>query len=276
MGVVGWRERPFRHHAWLLRGERARFEELSEIDVDELLRQGESEHLDTIRGGVGKPSDGAMTLAAMLKQECSLRIRRAQTLDHRIRDFAVGLYDALDQELNVNAYLSPTAAAAGLAPHHDLYDVFVLQLEGSKEWELHGDRDSRFESQAWLDRGDMSSGTEGRFRLTPGDVLYLPEGLRHRARNATSSRSFHLTVGVFAKTEHSVVEWVMTEVARRLTSGRLDDSAAGIASVHAIIDEVLERDDRVERFAAYRRGIEYERMLATPAEHDRLDARRYR
>ena len=35
--------------------------------------------------------------------------------------------------MQANAYLTP-AGAAGLAPHHDTHDVFVLQVAGAKHW----------------------------------------------------------------------------------------------------------------------------------------------
>src|SRR5262249_44829303 len=40
---------------------------------------------------------------------------------------------ALGHAVQPNAYLPP-AGAAGLAPHHDTHDVFVLQVAGTKHW----------------------------------------------------------------------------------------------------------------------------------------------
>ena len=45
----------------------------------------------------------------------------------------------LGHPMQANAYLTP-AGAAGLAPHHDTHDVFVLQVAGGKHWTV---RDAR-------------------------------------------------------------------------------------------------------------------------------------
>jgi hypothetical protein len=84
---------------------------------------------------------------------------------------------ALEREIGwpvqANAYLTP-AGEQGLAPHADRHDVLAIQLHGTKSWEVE----------------DL-----GAVDLQPGDVVYLPAGLRHQA-HTESRASLHLTIGI--------------------------------------------------------------------------------
>ncbi|MBN4059200.1 hypothetical protein JYT22_00950 [Endomicrobium sp. AH-315-J14] len=227
------------------------------------VTDAEEGHLDVLRAGVGQAASGESL------DGCSLRMNRLQVLDTTIRAFALGLLDTLQEEINVNAYLSP-GATEGLAPHSDLYPVLVLQLEGEKEWQLL----------------DNKSDVLRKICLTPGDVLVVPRGVRHRAVNERDAPSFHLTVGVLTKTRLSLVEWLAAELGR--ISGWKNEMVLGIEPARAewsyadglsdlaSATEQLVRDGGAARFAEYRRGIDFERTLATPEEYARLDARRYR
>ena len=93
-------------------------------------------------------------------------------------------------------FISRRHAGAGLAPHFDDHDAFILQLEGSKEWRLYGFaaeqplRGRHFDIDASL-LGEPSQ----TLCLEAGDLLYVPRGLVHQA-HATDTSSLHLTLGV--------------------------------------------------------------------------------
>ena len=38
--------------------------------------------------------------------------------------------------MQINAYITPPQSQ-GFAPHHDVHDVFVLQVSGRKHWTIH-------------------------------------------------------------------------------------------------------------------------------------------
>lgn len=107
-----------------------------------------------------------------------------------LRRFCRDLELTLGHPCQVNAYLTP-AGGQGLAVHHDGHDVFVVQIFGTKQWEIHVGED-----QPW----DVI--------LEPGDVLYLPTGTPHAAR-AQDRPSGHLTVGVLAATWRGFLEGVV-------------------------------------------------------------------
>ncbi len=125
-----------------------------------------------------------------------------QFTDPHLARVANNLALALDQPVQVNAYLSPPSAR-GLDLHVDLHDVFVVQLEGSKRWRVweplprtrqpvKGPPVAR-PTFAELGAADLD------VTLRRGDVLYLPRGHPHCAETVDES-SAHLTVGVLAIT----------------------------------------------------------------------------
>jgi hypothetical protein len=106
--------------------------------------------------------------------------------------FCLDVEAELGHPVQANAYLSPPSAA-GLASHADTHDVLVLQVTGSKQWNIGG-------------LGDVT--------IAAGDVLYLPAGTRHAARTATGP-SLHITLGLLTTT--------MRDVLRRAVDGIDDD-----------------------------------------------------
>lgn len=119
----------------------------------------------------------------------------------------------LTYPIQANAYVTP-AGAQGLAVHYDTHDVFVLQVAGSKEWEI-------FEpvfadplaSQPWADRKTADTGPPClSVDLQPGDSLYVPRGFLHSAR-AQKQLSAHITIGMLAQTRDDVLREVITTAA---------------------------------------------------------------
>jgi bifunctional lysine-specific demethylase and histidyl-hydroxylase NO66 len=123
---------------------------------------------------------------------------------------------ALGHPVQANAYLTPPGAA-GLAPHHDTHDVFVLQVAGIKRWTL---RESVLEAPLDRHHSDHVAAAAQpvllEADLRPGDALYMPRGVVHSAATQ-EGLSLHLTVGILAVTAHDVV--------RRLLDRAVDDAA---------------------------------------------------
>jgi mannose-6-phosphate isomerase-like protein (cupin superfamily) len=93
------------------------------------------------------------------------------------------LEQATSHAAQANAYLSPPGAAA-LSHHRDTHEVLVLQVEGSKSWQIDG---------------------LGSIVMTAGDVTYLPAGTGHAAA-AQDQHSLHVTIGVLATTYAAAVQ----------------------------------------------------------------------
>jgi ribosomal protein L16 Arg81 hydroxylase len=102
-----------------------------------------------------------------------------------------------------------------------VHDVFVLQIEGEKQWRIHPPvLESPLRDQPWNDR---KSSVEKQAQeppvleavLSPGDCLYLPRGYLHAA-TALGGVSTHLTLGIHAWTRFALAERVMSQVMRIL------------------------------------------------------------
>lgn len=112
----------------------------------------------------------------------TLVLQSLERIHPPLSEFARALEAEISHLVQTNAYLSPPGASA-LARHSDRHDVFVVQLEGSKSWDVEG---------------------LGPLELVEGDVLYIPRGCAHSA--ATNSRhSLHLTIGVLSVTYAAVI-----------------------------------------------------------------------
>lgn len=76
--------------------------------------------------------------------------------------------------------ISYAAPQGSVGPHFDQYDVFLLQVEGERRWQVGGHCDASSELLANTDLGILANFTaEQEWLLQPGDLLYLPPGLAH-------------------------------------------------------------------------------------------------
>jgi len=151
----------------------------------------------------------------------------------------------LGHPMQANAYLTP-AGAAGLAPHHDTHDVFVLQVAGAKLWTV---REPVVDTPLprHVSDHDAAAGQPVLFEadMHPGDVLYLPRGFVHSAA-AQQGVSLHLTIGVLATTVHDVVRLIVDRAAdevafrRSLPPGWPDDPDAAAAAVKAAVADLVD------------------------------------
>eukprot|EP00796_Vickermania_ingenoplastis_P003596 gene3596-2537_t len=95
----------------------------------------------------------------------------------------------------LNSYWTP-AGSQGFAPHYDDVDVFLLQMEGRKEWRLYDppeevDYLSRHSSEDYVP--EQFPKPKHTLILNPGDVLYMPRGMVHQGRTFPDSHSLHIT-----------------------------------------------------------------------------------
>ncbi|HEY8532878.1 MAG TPA: cupin domain-containing protein [Micromonospora sp.] len=157
-------------------------------------------------------------------------------------DFARELGETLGQPVQVNAYLTP-AGNQGFATHYDTHDVFVLQVDGRKQWRIHPPVwPHPLESQPWGERADeVAAQADGPpamdICLAPGDALYLPRGWLHSAQ-AQQERSLHVTVGVRALTRYALVEEVLALAAEEPELRTTLPFGVDVADPHQIGPEV--------------------------------------
>jgi ribosomal protein L16 Arg81 hydroxylase len=154
------------------------------------------------------------------------------------------LTSACEEEIRLpfraNAYLTPSTSR-GFSLHYDTHDVVVLQVSGSKDWQIYDNpmplpHEEQSFTPVWREKARLLA----EVRLEPGDVLYLPRGFIHGA-SANSETSFHVTIGIRSVTLHDAYS---TALKRMLLSHRkfrqvcLFSDVAGTASAakHALLE----------------------------------------
>ena len=131
-------------------------------------------------------------------------------------DFSARLADELGHPVQINAYVTPPQNQ-GFAPHHDVHDVFVLQVSGSKHWTVHppvvDDPLGNQPFDAFKSEIAERVAEEPLIDtvLEPGDALYLPRGTVHSAQ-ALGETSIHLTIGVHPVTRYELVRFLLDAV----------------------------------------------------------------
>ncbi len=126
----------------------------------------------------------------------------------------------LGHPVQANAYVTPPGST-GFSAHHDVHDVFVLQVSGEKDWQLRPPvHEHPLRDQPWTDHRDAVEAAAARpasheLTLGPGDCLYLPRGWVHSA-TARGGVSTHLTIGVHPWTGADLGAALLDAARRRL------------------------------------------------------------
>ncbi len=190
-------------------------------------------------------------VAARLQEGATLVMQSVHRTSPSVGAFVGRLQQEISHPVQANAYLTPPQAV-GLVAHADEHDVFAIQLHGRKQW--------------WVDGiGDVE--------LQPGDVMYIPSGVRHRAETMDET-SLHLTVGVIRVTYRHVIERLLRDGAQSLDQPlpigyRLD---VGDDRLERGVDEALDAVLDVIGSADVRAVAERERLrrFRRPAESGRI------
>jgi hypothetical protein len=133
----------------------------------------------------------------------------------------------------------------GFNVHWDDHDVFVVQIAGSKRWQVFAP------TRPWPTERDAEPAPppdtppSAEPLLGPGDVLYLPHGWWHVA-NAEDSPSLHLTIGVRPPSGIDLLDHLVDllrqhePVRRRLPRFETDGSAEDyVAAIAALVEKTL-------------------------------------
>jgi 50S ribosomal protein L16 3-hydroxylase len=91
--------------------------------------------------------------------------------------------------------VSLAAPGGGVGPHIDQYDVFLVQIEGEREWRVAPPVEGLCQTEVAPDLWQVSPfETELCYQCKPGDVLYIPPRWRHwgtaRTLSMTASIGF--------------------------------------------------------------------------------------
>ena len=137
----------------------------------------------------------------------------------------------------------------GVGPHFDYYDVFLIQISGSRQWKLGQQCDDQTplqnNSQVKLLQQFV---TEDSHELHPGDMLYIPAGQAHWG-TAMTDDCITFSVGFRAPSQkellNATVEYVIDHAAqqqRYRDTAKSIDTHPGKINVHtvSVLEELAE------------------------------------
>jgi ribosomal protein L16 Arg81 hydroxylase len=152
------------------------------------------------------------------EQSSSLLVSQVQNVIPKLRRFVNHLSLALDGKCYADLFITPPSISNGFGIHFDLNDVYILQLFGSKRWNV-------FETYNYLpDNPSFYRGfsrNEGDHRklfcvdLKPGNFLYLPRGYVHDV-TTTDQISMHVTIGCLNQKWSDTFRLRMTDLFSRV------------------------------------------------------------
>lgn len=132
-------------------------------------------------------------IADLITKEQTAILNQIDQLAPSLSGLANDFERVFETRVGINCYTS-AAGAEGFGGHWDDHDVVILQLAGTKYWEILAPttlspQPGLIETSAVSDEV-MWSGI-----LEPGSALFIPRGWGHRTR-ATPELSTHLTIGM--------------------------------------------------------------------------------
>ena len=246
---------------------------LSIADMDDIVHQEglRSSLLRMLGNGVPAIGDELTTQLEMRREGKTIEdaldpgriyahFRAGKTLIHgglnltrpNLRALARSMTDRFAAKSEVVAFLTPAGQRG--STHSDPTDVYVIQLEGTKRWQIWptprvrrpGDDKDSFDSlpDPVLD-----------LSLQPGDVLYIPHNTPHRA-SAEGNMSLHVTVVAGPRTwaHHllSAVQDILHNGPEFWDTPYLDDTSP--EEMAAKIEQLIARLRTVDTAAALERA----------------------
>ena len=101
--------------------------------------------------------------------------------------------------------MSYAAEGGGVGPHFDHYDVFLVQMQGQRHWQVGGQYDDTSAQKENLPVMILEEfrATEN-YQCEPGDILYIPPGYGHNGV-ATSNDCMTCSIGFRAPSHEEIL-----------------------------------------------------------------------
>ena len=135
---------------------------------------------------------------ALFNAGSTLVIQGGQRYFDNLSKCCLHLSNNFSSPVQANLYITPNKSQ-GFNPLWDTHDVFVLQISGTKTWQLYGfEKELPTKSQSFVSKGYDKKPIQT-LQLSPGDFLYVPRGYVHDAM-ADDGISAHITIGILSYT----------------------------------------------------------------------------
>ncbi|MFJ8214484.1 JmjC domain-containing protein [Streptomyces sp. NPDC096033] len=144
----------------------------------------------------------------------TLVIDGIEELHAPLRTLATALEGTLGSLVQANVYANLGGAAPGFHTHWDDHDVFILQAEGAKHWDVHPPTDDHPVGVLSTPAPPADGAATWSGELTDGDVLYLPRGWWHTVKALEGRPSLHLTLGTRLPSAGDLLRRLLAHLAR--------------------------------------------------------------
>ncbi len=252
----GTREKFARQFSWpalesLLATQRFEFPRLRMVKKGKVVPSHQYMAVRQDRRGAHFSAHVSQLIKRQMQEGAMLHIASVHEAWEPLADLAGQLERELVGDVQVNLHAS-LAGSKGFATHWDGHDVFVMQIDGRKEWRLFGFTEIAPRAVAPDQKGPGPSREIAQIVLEQGDALYVPRGYWHAAQ-ALDDVSLHLTCAVQHPTGYDYLAWLLEEVKANLLA-RQDipfakfrqegDSGDKIAAYETSLRSILETTDR--------------------------------
>lgn len=126
------------------------------------------------------------------KKDWTLLVQDMDKWDGDVRQL-IASFDFLPRWRVDDVMISFAAPGGSVGPHVDQYDVFLLQAQGQRRWEIDSDpnADKTFREKTELKLLQNFTPSIA-WTLQPGDILYLPPGVPHHGEAVDACMTFSL------------------------------------------------------------------------------------
>lgn len=183
-----------------------------------------------------------------------------QAVDHWVPDVAplMRAFDFIPSWRRDDLMISYASDGGGVGPHYDNYDVFLLQAEGVRRWEiggLFGEDSPRRDDAPVMILPEWQP--EQSWELQPGDMLYLPPRVGHNGVGVGDG-CMTWSIGFRAPSHAEILQGLSSHLCDSLSSDlRYEDTdltrpanpgeidTAAVSRVRQILQHYLDDPDRL-------------------------------
>lgn len=162
----------------------------------------------------------------------------------------------LNHPVGVAVYMTPPHTA-GVKPHFDTQEGFLVQVDGSKHWKVYPPLQEFPKVEGSYSPVERALLAEPILEVTlaPGDVLYIPRGFPHEGVSADDGASLHITLEVHVRSWFDLMSDALQALADRdkrfrqsVPLGFLEDATARqqLADQFDAFKTLLHRDSRLD------------------------------
>ncbi|MEU8708319.1 cupin domain-containing protein [Streptomyces sp. NPDC048565] len=152
----------------------------------------------------------------------TLVIDGIEELHAPLRALVTAVEGSLRSPLQANLYVNLGGAEQGFHTHWDDHDVFILQAEGAKHWDIHPPTEDYPVGVLSAPARPAENAATWSGELTDGDVLYLPRGWWHTVKAVEGRPSVHLTLGTRLPSAGDLLRRLLVHLARNHSLVRQD------------------------------------------------------